>query len=38
MKNSHVIEMTPEELEELVKAFADIEESIEKKKKNGVDL
>lgn len=38
MKNSHVIEMTPEELEELVKAFADIEESIELVMENGEDL
>lgn len=38
MKSSHIIEMTPEELEELVKAFSDIEESIELVMKNGEDL
>lgn len=38
MKDKHVIEMTPEELEELVKAFADIEESIEFVMENGENL
>ena len=38
MKNSHGIEMTPEELEEYNKSFSDIEESIAQVMENGTDL
>ena len=38
MKNNAGIPMTEEELQEHLQVFIDIEESIEKDKKNGVDL
>lgn len=38
MKNNAGIRMTPEELAEHIKAFSDIEESIELVIKNGEDL
>ncbi len=38
MKNNHGIEMTSEEIAEHIKAFSDIEESIELVMENGEDL